>query len=155
MCVAVFQQNKQRKNWEGEVQETKVIGWPSRFSISHLRKYFWLSMTPSSQAWVFHEDNDMSTPVWLYFPFKKIFLLFLKKKAQHKICRLCCFQVYGKFVLTLCILLCIRQISSIFYLAKQTLCPLTNSSPSSCPSTPGNHHSTFCLYDFDFFGYFR
>ena len=35
----------------------------------------------------------------------------------------------------------------------ETLYPLNSNSPYSPPPAPGNHHSTFCLYVFDYFIY--
>ena len=39
----------------------------------------------------------------------------------------------------------------LFYFPQLKLCPLNTNFPFPIPPVSGNHHSTFCLYEFDFF----
>lgn len=44
------------------------------------------------------------------------------------------------------------HLQNSFHLTKLKLCPVNNNSSFSPPRSLGNHHSTFCLYEFDYSG---
>ena len=62
------------------------------------------------------------------------------------------FEVHNTVSLTMSTLLYIIIAKTFSSCITETLYLLTNFSPFLLPTTPSNHHSTFCCCDFDYFG---
>ena len=60
------------------------------------------------------------------------------------------FQVYSIILLTVVTMLYLRSLELIHFIT-ESLYPLTNISPFSHPSAPGNHHCTLYFYEFNVF----